>query len=163
MPGPDDNHEPELLEALGERFTLAMQRLAGGDVDGGEDLLREILRQEPRLAEPQLSLGRILLDTARLDVAEEHTRTALRLFEEQGPWTEEVPENVLLAIAHAQLAEILRQRADDDDVIFGDPDAYHALVKDSQEHFTKASTLDPSDSTSSYYAFFMGPPQAPEA
>ena len=38
-----------------------------------------------------------------------------------GQWTDEIPENVMKAVAHGLLAEILRRRADEDDVIFGDP------------------------------------------
>lgn len=158
MSGPTDAHEPDLLEELGRRYMQAVERASAGDVDGAEDLLREIVRQEPRLPEPHLTLGRLLLDTARLEEAEEHARTALELLLKDGPWTDEVPDNVVLSIAHAQLAEILRLRADEDDVIFGDPDAFHAIVKESRTHFDKASELDPSDATSSYYAFFMGPP-----
>lgn len=156
--GPTDAHEPDLLEELGKRYLQAVERASAGDVDGAEDALREIVRQEPRLPEPHLTLGRVLLDTSRLVEAEEHARTALELLEKDGPWTDEVPENVVMSIAHAQLAEILRLRADEDDVIFGDPDAFHALIAESKRHFEQASALDPSDATSSYYAFFMGPP-----
>ncbi|MCB9669314.1 MAG: tetratricopeptide repeat protein [Alphaproteobacteria bacterium] len=162
MSGPTDAHEPELLDALGERYLLAVERVSTGDLDRAEDLLRDILRQEPRLAEPNLTLGRLLLDTQRLEPAEEHTRTALAILQDEGQWTEEVPEDVVLSIAHAQLAEILRLRADEDDVIFGDPETFHAIVRESKEHFQKAADLDPSDATSSYYAFFMGPPQSAE-
>ncbi|MCA9568535.1 MAG: hypothetical protein KC656_11865, partial [Myxococcales bacterium] len=107
MSGPTDAHEPELLDALGERYLLAVERVSTGDLDRAEDLLRDILRQEPRLAEPNLTLGRLLLDTQRLEPAEEHTRTALAILQDEGQWTEEVPEDVVLSIAHAQLAEIL--------------------------------------------------------
>ncbi len=157
MPGPTDAHEPALLEALGKRYLEAIADRERGELDRAEDTLRSIIQVEPRLAEPHLSLGRILLDTDRLEDAEEHTRIALRILEDGGQWTDDLPENVVLAIAHAQLAEILRRRADADDVIFGDPEAFHALIRSSKEHFQKAADLDPDDSTSSYYAFFMGP------
>ena len=75
-----------------------------------------------------------------------------------GLWTDEIPENVVQGIAHALLAEILRRRADEDDVIFGDPAQYHALVAESREHFAQANALDPSDEYSSYHAFFLGIP-----
>ncbi|MEZ4318994.1 MAG: hypothetical protein R3F61_15880 [Myxococcota bacterium] len=150
--------EEEELEALGQRFLSAVELHAASRLDAAEDELRAILKIEPRLAEPRLLLGRLLLDTDRLGDAEEHTRTALADLESGGQWTDEVPENVVLSVAHAQLAEILRRVADEDDVIFGDPERFHAIVADSRAHFSKAAELDPNDETSSYYAFFMGPP-----
>ena len=150
-------NEEEQLDSLRQRFLAAAGLHSDGRLDAAEDELRDILKAEPRLAEPRLLLGRILLDTQRLDDAEEHTREALGVLEGGGQWTDDIPENVLVAIAHAQLAEILRQVADADDVIFGDPERFQALVSDSQKHFSKAAELDPSDETSSYYAFFMGP------
>ena len=59
--------------------------------------------------------------------------------------------------ARATLAEILRRRADEDDVIFGEPEAFRALLAESKVHFEQAATLDPSDAYSSYHAFFLGP------
>ena len=151
-------NEHELLEQLSEMFLAAGESLRANNIDSAEDTLREIIRLEPRLAEPQLSLARVMLDSNRLPSAEEHTRIALRNLDETGIWTEDVAENVVRAIAHAQLAEILRRTADEDDVIFGDPERFKALLRESQEHYQKAATLDPSDDTASYYAFFMGPP-----
>lgn len=151
------NPEEEQLEELSQRFLSAVGLHADGKLDAAEDELRSILKAEPRLAEPRVLLGRILLDTDRLGDAEEHTREALKTLEAGGQWTDDVPENVLLAMTYAQLAEILRRHADEDDVIFGDPDRFKAIIAESQQHFRKAAELDPSDETSSYYAFFMGP------
>jgi len=149
--------EEQTLSLLADRFLGAAKLHAAGKLDAAEDELRSILSAEPRLAEPRLMLGRILLDTSRLEDAEEHTREALSILEADGQWTEDLPENVLRGLAHAQLAEVLRRIADEDDVIFGDPDRFHKLLADSQSHFATAAELDPSDETSSYYAFFMGP------
>ncbi len=150
--------EIEALDALGQRFLAAVELHAHGNIDAAEDELRDILKAEPRLAEPRLLLGRILLDTDRLGDAEEHTREALTTLENGGQWTDDIDEKVLLGMTHAQLAEVLRRTADEDDVIFGDPERFKQLIADSQTHFGKAAELDPSDETSSYYAFFMGPP-----
>src|SRR5690606_14016770 len=128
-----------------------------GDLDGAEDELRAILKVEPRLAEPHLELARVLLDTDRLSEAEAHAREGLQHLESGGQWTDEVPENVLLALGHALLAEVLRRRADEDDVIFGDPDEFRGLVEESRVHFARAAELDPSDEYASYHAFFLGP------
>jgi tetratricopeptide (TPR) repeat protein len=148
--------EAEALEALGRRFIAALAAKSAGDIDTAEDELRAILRIEPRLAEPRLELARVLLDTDRVEEAEPHARQALTHLEAGGQWTDELPENVVQALAHALLAEILRRRADEDDVIFGDPDAFHAIVQEAKDHFARAAELDPRDEYASYHAFFLG-------
>lgn len=170
MNDPQDPNDPlalnqEALDKLGEVFLRALGRRDAGHIDEAEDLLREILRKEPRLPEPHMELARILLDTERVTEAEPHARDALAYLASGGQWTDEVPEDVLASLAHALLAEILRQRAEEDDVIFGDPAVFKALVAESKEHFSRAAELDPTDATSSYYAFFLGPrvPGQPEA
>lgn len=160
-----------LLDELGRRFVAALRDKEAGRIDRAEDELRAILRVEPRLPEPRMELARLLLDTDRLDDAEDHAREALEALGQGGAWTEEVPEHTVKSIAHATLAEILRRKADEDDVIFGDPAAFRALVEEAREHFAKAAELDPSDATASYYAFHMDleipdgrlPGQAPAA
>ena len=156
-----DDSEKRVLDELGRRFLAALEHKEANRIDQAEDLLRGILRQEPRLAEPRLELARILLDTDRLDEAEDHAREALDVLEKGGQWTDELPEAVMTALAHATLAEILRRKADEDDVIFGDADAFKALVQDAKSHFQKAATLDPRDEYASYYAIFMGENDAP--
>jgi len=146
----------EDLGGLEQRFLRALAAKDKGDIDAAEDELRAILRAEPRLPEPRLELARILLDTDRVADAEPHAREAIDHLEAGGQWTDELPEKVVLGLAHAILAEVLRRIADEDDIIFGDPERFHALVAESKERFQKAAELDPDDSYSSYYAFFLG-------
>ena len=103
-----------------------------------------------------MELGRLLLDTNRVRDAESHAREALQYLEAGGQWTDEIPEHVLLALAHGLLAEVLRRMADEDDIIFGSPERFRELVAESQHHFTEAARLDSSDEYSSYHAFFLG-------
>jgi tetratricopeptide (TPR) repeat protein len=152
----DTPEDDARLTELEQRFLTALSRKDAGDLDGAEEELRAILRVEPRLPEPHLELGRLLLDTDRLDDAEDHVREALRLVEAGGQWTEEIPEAVLEALTHATLAEVLRRRADDDDVIFGDAAVFRSLVDESRRHFARAAELDPQDEYASYHAFFLG-------
>lgn len=153
--------EVESLDRLGAQFLAALEHLREGRLDEGEDAIRQIISEEPRLAEPHLELARVLLDTDRLADAEEEAREALAQLRAGGVWVEEVEENELMALCHATLAEALRRRADEDDVLFGDPEAFHALVRESRTHFEEAARLDPKDEYASYHAFFMGTP-APE-
>jgi hypothetical protein len=156
----DDPNVPDpeeaALEKLSERFLTALAQKDAGRVDEAEDALRAIVAEEPRLAEPRLELARLLLDTERLSEAGEQAREGLAQLEKTGAWTDEIPPNIVLGLSHALLAEILRRRADDDDVIFGDPDEFHALVNEAKLHFDKAASLDPSDEYASYHAFFLG-------
>jgi tetratricopeptide (TPR) repeat protein len=162
MSGPfdddDERSDPEAdaLDALGSRFLAALEAKDQGKVDVAEEALRTILSEEPRLAEPRMELARLLLDSERIEEAEDHAREALEQLDTTGPWTDELPPNVIKALGHALLAEILRRRADDDDVIFGDPAAFKALIAESKQHFEAAAALDPSDEYASYHAFFLG-------
>ncbi|MBX2801622.1 MAG: hypothetical protein KTR31_28350 [Myxococcales bacterium] len=155
MSTPEDE-EGAALQALGERFMGALRLKEAADLDRAEEELRAIVRAEPRLAEPHMELARILLDTNRLQEAESHAREARSHLEAGGVWVEEVPDNVVQALSHALLAEILRRRADEDDVLFGDPEQFHAMIRESKEQFGAAAALDAKDEYSSYYAFFLG-------
>ena len=151
-----DSTEEEALATLEGQFMRALRLKDQGRVDDAEDELRRILKVEPRLAEPHMELSRLLLDTNRVRDAEPHAREALQYLQSGGQWTDEIPEHVLLALAHGLLAEVLRRMADEDDVIFGSPEQFRELVNESQHHFAEASKLDPSDEYSSFHAFFLG-------
>lgn len=149
--------EAEALRKLETTFLEALARKEAGDVDRAEEMLSEILKQEPRLPEPRMELARLFLDTERIAAAEEHARLAVDHIEAGGQWTEMLAENVVKSIAHALLAETLRRRLDQDDMIFGKPDAYKAMLSEAKVHFEVARDLDPTDETSSFYAYFLGP------
>lgn len=151
-----EEQEQKALDELSQQFLGALAAKDRGDIDRAEESLRAVLKVEPRLPEPRMELARILLDSDRVADAESHARQALEHLENGGQWTDELPENVVSGLAHALLAEVLRRRADEDDVIFGDPEVFKALVDESKQHFEAAAELDPDDSYSSYYAFFLG-------
>ena len=148
--------EEENLKALESRFMAALEMREQGRVDESFDELQAIISIEPRLPEPRMELSRILLDTDRVESAVEHARLALEHLEASGPWINNFPANTILALAHAILAEGLRRRADEDDIIFGDPEQFKGIITESRAHFQRASELDDADAYSSYYAFFMG-------
>ncbi len=152
-----DRPEPH-LKGLSERFLAALEELRQGRIDRADKALRAILAVEPRLAEPRLELARILLDTGRLDDAESQARQALEILEAGGQWTEELPGHVVLGLAHGLLAEILRQQADRDEVIFGEPARFHAITKEARGHFERAARMDADNQHASYHALFLGMP-----
>lgn len=149
--------ESEQLERLAGQFSTALEAKANGKLDAAEELLRDLIKSEPRLAEPHLELARVLLDSDRLEPAEAEAREGLELLASTGPWTEALPPATLHGLAHALLAEILRRRADEDDVIFGDPAVFKGLIDEAREHFDLARKLDPSDEYASFHAVFLGP------
>lgn len=160
--GPFADEEQELvaqdahLESLGPKFMAALAERRGGRDDQALKMLKEILKVEPRLPEPRLEIGRIYLDMGRLEDAREESAEALRVFESGGQWLEDLPLEVVLSTAHGQLAEILRQLADTDQVIFGDPEVYKSLLVKAKVHFAKARDLDGSNAHADFYAFYLG-------
>lgn len=148
--------ESSALEALEPKFLAALHDKEAGRLDEAEEALRAVLEIEPRLPEPRMELARLLLDSERVDDAVEQARTALEHLDNTGPWNDDLPAEVVGSIAHALLAECLRRHADSDAVLFGDPAVFQRLLRESKEHFAKAAELDPTDETSSYYAFFLG-------
>ncbi|MCB9746413.1 MAG: hypothetical protein H6740_27800 [Alphaproteobacteria bacterium] len=155
QPGPMEAPE-EHLAGLGVKFMAALEAHRRADVDTAKELLEQVLKAEPRLAEPRLELGRLHLDAGRLPEAELETREALRILLAGGQWIEDLSEEVMQSTAHGQLAEILRQKADTDEVIFGDPEVFKQLLAEAKQHFDKASQLDPSNDHAEYHAFFIG-------
>lgn len=153
---PEIDPEEVLLDELGQRFLRALADKDAGKIDRAEEELRAILMVEPRLGEPRMELARIFLDSDRLSDAEDHAREAVETLEGHGTWTDELPKNVVLGLAHGLLAEVLRRRADEDDVIFGDATEFHALVAEAKKHFERAAELDPADEYASWHAYFLG-------
>ncbi len=142
--------EPHLQE-LQDLFLVALETRRRGDVDKAIELLGQVLRGDPRLAEPRLELGRIHLDTGRLEEAEEQTREGLRVLLSGGQWIEDLAEEVVLSVAHGQLGEVLRRRAESDEVLFGPPEDFKAMLKESKLHFDRAHELDPSNDHAQYF------------
>jgi tetratricopeptide (TPR) repeat protein len=144
------------LQDLGPRFIAAVALRTAGKVDAALDAFLEILKHEPRLAEPRMEIGRIFLEMGRLEDAEAEVREALRILEAGGQWIEDLPENIVLALAWALLGEILKEKASSDEVVFGPPAAFTALLEQSRFAFARAAELDPSDTASMVTALELG-------
>ncbi len=140
------------LKEQGERLYLALRLRERGEVDKAAEVLRGILKVEPRLAEPRLELSRILLDTGQLEEALGQAEEATRILESGGQWTDDIPEKVVRSMAFGLLGEILRRQADADEVVFGDPEAWSALLAASEAAFARARELDPENVHASYWA-----------
>jgi tetratricopeptide (TPR) repeat protein len=148
-----NSSEDALISGLQARFFQAVQARQRGDSDGAAELLRGILKVEPRLAEPRLELANILMVAEQLDEAEENLREAIRALEMGGQWTEDLPSDVVLSLAYGTLGEVLRRKADSDAVVFGDPGSFEGLIRESQSALKKAAALDPNNVHAGYWSY----------
>jgi len=146
----------EHLAALGRDFMAAMQAIEKGEVDAGEKALREILKVEPRLAEPRLELARLRLLAEDLESAEVHARQAVSLLDAGGQWNMDVPEAVMASLAHGLLGEILREKASADGVLDGPAETFQAVLREAQLQFQVAADRDPENEHARYHAFHLG-------
>ena len=149
----DTFHEDEQhLDGLDKQFLDGVKAFEAGDVDGAAETFRRILKREPRLAEPRVELGRILIETGQLHEAEAEIREAIRILEGGGLWIETLEEHQVKSVAFGMLAEALRQLAETDEVVFGDPEAWRKIVDESHAAFRKARELDPENAHADYWA-----------
>jgi tetratricopeptide (TPR) repeat protein len=130
----------------------AIARMEKRDIDGAAELFRRILLTEPRLAEPRIEIARILIETGQIDEAEAEVREAIRILENGGQWLEIISEKEVQSVAYGLLAETLRIRAETDEVVFGEPDIWRAIVDESHAAFRKARELDPENTHAEYWA-----------
>lgn len=149
----DESH----LEGLDQRFLDALELRRRGDVDGASELLRSILGVEPRLAEPRMELASMLIEAGQLEEAEAEAREAARILDAGGQWTVDVEPDVLRSLAWNMLAEALRRQADQDEVVFGDPARWTALMDESKAAFATAARLDPTNLHARDWSFGMDP------
>ncbi|MDP2311405.1 MAG: tetratricopeptide repeat protein [Pseudomonadota bacterium] len=157
MDDDDAKNVPEAhLASLAPRFLAAIQKRAAGQVDAALEAFNDILKVEPRIAEPRMEIARIYLEMGRLEDAEAEAREAIRILELGGQWTEDLPENVVLAVAWALYGEILKEKASSDEVVFGDPATFASLLEQSRAAFARAAALDPTDTTSAVTAMELG-------
>jgi len=151
-----DQAEEGRLQALGQRFFLALEALRALRTDDAAELLRGVLREEPRLPEPHMELSRILLEAGQLDEALEHAEEAVRLLDAGGQWIDDLAENEVQSLAWNLKAEVLRLQADSDEVVFGDPAVWADLMKQSKEAFAKAADLDPNNRHADHWGHHLG-------
>ena len=144
----DEQH----LEGLDQQFLGGLKSFEAGDVDGAAETFRRILKVEPRLAEPRIELGRILLETGQLKESEAEFREAIRILDGGGIWIESLGEDQVKSVAFGLLAEALRRIAETDEVVFGDPEQWRAVVDESHAAFRKARDLDPDNAHADYWA-----------
>jgi tetratricopeptide (TPR) repeat protein len=137
-----DMSREEDLRPLEKLFNTAMEFRQNSNVEKSEQILLRILKQEPRLAEPNIELAHIYLISEKFDEALEHIQDAIQFLENGGQWLE-IEEDQLLSMAYTLQGEIYRSIADQDKVVFGSQEIWKDYINKSKEAFKKAKELDP--------------------
>lgn len=150
--------DEEHLRGLADLFEEALEARRSGKVDLTLELLRRLLRDEPRLAEPRIELANLLISLDQPEEAAEQAREAIRILDNGGQWTEAVPESVLLSLACTTLGAALTQAADKDEVVFGPVDRWKAMMEEAKAAFHRAATLDPENEHAADLALGFGAP-----
>ena len=150
-----DNDAENELKALAQRFMQALAARSAREVDRAREILEEILKKEPRLPEPHLELAHIHLEAGRLPEAEVHAREGLSWLDRGGQWVDNLQDFQIASLAHGLLGEVLSQKANTDEVVFGDPQVFVELLAESRRHFQEAATRDPENAYAGSQAFFL--------
>ncbi len=151
-----ENDAEKELEALAERFMQALAARRSQDVDRAMEILLEIMKKEPRLPEPHLELAHIHLEAGRIPEAEANAREGLSWLERGGQWVDNLEDFQIASLAHGLLGEVLSQKANTDEVVFGDPEDFAEMLAESRGHFQQAAKLDPENAYAGSQAFFLG-------
>lgn len=128
-------------EALERRFLEAIEARREGRTDRAQDLLRAVLKEDPRLAEPYLELATMAGDAGDLDEAEALARTALEVLRQGGQWIADLSEGELMGFALNLLGEIVMRQAEER--VFGDPSAFRTRWNEAASLFAQACAEDP--------------------
>lgn len=126
------------LEAMFLDAVAARQR---GDVDQARALLRDLLRMEPRLAEPYLELATLAGEQEDWEEAEALARTGLEQLRRGGQWSADVDEDRMLAFALNLLGESIMRQAEE--LVFGDAQRFRERWNEAAALFREALQHDP--------------------
>jgi len=130
------------LEELGRRFAKALALREKGDDAGARPLFEEILRNEPRLAEPRLELAHIHLLADRFSEAGEHARLAVATLRAGGQWTEDIEPKALLSFAVNLLGETIVRELEEGEVFLTDREAFVQRWNEASRTFEEALEID---------------------
>ena len=129
-------------EALEKIFMAAVEANNGGNKAEARRLFKEVLLQEPRIAEPRLELASIALHEGDLEEAEAQAREGLQQLERGWKWLDDPSDEQMLAHACNLLGEILKQLSSSDEVMGRGEAAMRALWNEAGELFERAVELD---------------------
>ena len=149
-----DNTESKALRSIEDKFQKALLANQQNDVDRANKLFKEIIEQEPRLAEARIEYAYNLLGMGRLTEAQGHADEGVRLLENSGSWLADIEDDVILSMAYSLQGEIFRELASSDDVVFRQPEEFKQLMERAKSSFNKAAALDSNNEHAQYWGGF---------
>ena len=148
------NPEEQVLKQLEFKFLEAIKADQENNLDKAQQLYLGILKVEPRLVEPNLELANIAIRRSQYEEAQTFAEEAVRLCGLQGHWLENFTDNQLLCMAYSLLGESLRMQAQNDDIVFHQPERFTELIKQAKDAYQKAVEADPSNEFAQHWGGF---------
>jgi len=137
--------DQSVLDALTPKMQNALALHQDGQNDRAEKLFREILRSEPRLAEPRLELAHLALGRGDWQEAQEQARLAVTTLLAGGQWTIDIEPAPLLSFSMNLLGETLVRAIESDDLFLRDRARFEAIWNEASALFIQAKVLDPTN------------------
>ena len=145
------------LVPLGTRLETAFTLRGDGKNDEAEEILRDVLRTDPRLAEPRLELAHIAAARQDWEEAIEQARAAVAILRGGGQWTADLQPAQMLSFGINLLAEVIYRELQDGDLIFRDPAAFAARWNEAAALFEEAVRTDPRNEDARHWAIHVRP------
>ena len=127
--------EPKMMEAMSAR--------AEGKDGAAKAIFEDILKAEPRLAEPRLELAHIAAVAEDWDEAQTQARLAVDILRRGGQWTEDVEPRALLAFALNLLGELIVRTLEEGDLFLTDRARFQMTWNEAAAIFDEALEVDP--------------------
>jgi len=138
-----DERETATLVSLEPKMSKALLlRQSGKDLDA-QLIFRQILADEPRLAEPRMELAHIAALQNDWEEAELQATEAIRILRAGGQWTSEVSPPALLSFAINLLGEVVVRPLEEGDLFLTDKPAFERRWNRASILFGEACKLDP--------------------
>jgi hypothetical protein len=132
-----------LLEALEPKMRKALALRQAGDEAAAVKLLRAILADEPRLAEPRLELAHLAVVAEAWEEAREQAAMAVEILRAGGQWILDLPPETLLSFALNLLGETVVRPLEEGDLFLVDREAFTTAWNGAAALFEEATKLDP--------------------
>jgi tetratricopeptide (TPR) repeat protein len=145
------NEEEKLLKQLEYKFLEAIQACQNDDLDKAERINKAILEIEPRLVEPNIELATIAIRREQFEIAQVYAEEGVRLCGLHGHWMDNFTDHELLSLSYCTLGESLRFQAQNDKVIFEEPERFATLMKEARTAYKKAAEVDPDNEFAVYW------------
>ena len=133
------------LEALAPKMMAAMDLRREGKDEEAAEALREILSQEPRLAEARLELCHIAASQSDWEEAEAQGRLAIEMLRGGGQWTLDLEPDELLSFALNLLGEVIVRCLEEGDLLMDDRPAFVARWNEASGYFRESLERDNSN------------------